>query len=446
MTALRESAGASIRWLRELLPEWRLIHASAMLFFGSAAARFLGFLFPVTAAHLLLPADFGLLAYALVIANIAAVLITNAPAGLARFVARHHGDRREQDAHFSNWLMIVAAMLAVSLVLVIPVALIAGLAGWMLVGIVANLVGLAVLYSYKETQRGLERFASMVVFGIAGNAIQLVAIVVLAALGWRSAALFLAVYGLSFMAPLLVMEPIAPIALSFVRETINWQRMVAIARFIRPAVLQTAFFTVWFGTDLILVERLLTSEAAGNYAAAKTLSYVAYMAPGALASPLISRVARLSERTLRKDLVRVLTLGLLVSVPVLATLMIIGRTITELVFGSKYPHAAEPLSVLALGMGLYGLYLILESTWLGLGRPQIDAVATAAAMVCTVVLGLILVPQTGLVGAAIAFTSGSALQLAVIGGFTVWALYLGETARIGHLKETEFGVHVSSKS
>ncbi len=406
-------------------------------------ARLLGFLFSVAAARLLVPAEFGLLAYALAIVNIASVLITNAPAGLARFVARHQSDRQEQCADFSNWLMVVAAILAVSLVLVIPLALLADLGGWMLAGILANLVGLAVFYTYREAQRGLERYGTMVVLSIAGNIIQLAAILALAAWGWRSPALFLTIYGLSFMAPLLFMQPVVPIALSFVREAVSWHRMIAVARFIRPAVLQTVFFSVWYWADLILVSRLLAPDAVGNYAASKTLVIVVFMPASAIASALVSRVARLSEQTLRKDLLRVIVLAIAVTAPVFFGLTILRGPITALVFGSKYPYVAQPLTVLALGMAFYGMYLILESTWLGLGRLHIDAVATGAGMVCAVTLGLILVPHAGLVGAAIAFSTASALQLLVITGFTVWALYLGPTARLGHLQEMEFDRHVS---
>jgi len=428
------------------VPEERLVRSSAIFFFGGGISRLLGFLFSVASARLLGPTKFGLLAYALAIVNVASVLITNAPAGLARFIARQHGDRRGQDAHFSNWVMVILAMLVVSLVLVIPIALIAGLNGWMLIGVMANLVGLAVFYTYREAQRGLERFGAMTVFYMAGNLIQLVAILVLAAWGWRSPALFLMVYGLSFGVPLLFMHPLRPMAVSFARESISRQRMIAVARYIRPAVLQTIFFAVWFGADLILVERLLGLKAAGNYAAAKTLAIVVSLPPNAIASVLVSRVARLSEPRLRKDLLRVMALALGITAPAFAALTILRDPIIAIVFGAKYPHAAEPLVALALGMGLYGIYLILESTWQGLGRPKVDAIATGAGMVCTVALGFILIAPAGLTGAAIAFAAGAAVQVAVIGGVTVWAMYLGAVPRLGHLAEREFLHGVSRDS
>jgi len=53
----------------------------------------------------------------------------------------------------------------------------------------------------------------------------------------------------------------------------------------------------------------------------------------------------------------------------------------------------------------------------------------------TVGLGLLLVPRVGLVGAAIAYTAGSAAQFAVIAGFTVWAIFAGARPRLGQARE-----------
>jgi O-antigen/teichoic acid export membrane protein len=405
-----------------LAPDGALLRSSTIVFAGTTAARLLGFLFSVAAARVLAPASYGQLAYALAIVTISSILIGNAPTGLSRFMARHAARDEKQSRFFSNWLVVVGLMLAVSLVLVPPLGAVAGLGGWMLVGLTANLVGIAILQTYRELQRGLQHFAAMVVFCVVANALQLAGILLAAALGWRSAALFLTIYGLSSVAALAVIVPIAPISLQFSRRALAARRIKAIFRFIRPLVVQTVLFAVWFGADLILVQRLLSPTAAGNYAAAKTMVTVLYLAPAAIASGVAPRVVRMSNGALRKYLTGALTLTAAATLPVLAVVAAWGVPLTHAIFGEKYPHAAEPLSWLGLGMALYGFYLILESAWVGLGRPLIDAIATGAAMLGTIVTGLLLIRPLGLSGAAIAFTTGSAMELAVIGFYTAWTL------------------------
>ena len=422
---------------QRVAPRRGLLRSSAILFFGGSAARLIGFLFSVAAARLLLPADYGLLAYGLAIVGFASILISSAPAGLASFVARYQGHPREQEMHFSNWLAVISLLMALSILLMVPIAVVARLSQPMLLAVIANLVGLAVLQTYKEAQRGLERFAAMVIFYFLANLAQLVAILILAGLGFRNPALFLAVYGLSSVAALGIVQPVAPLALRFVRNAVEWQRMIAVARYIQPLILQTVFFSIWFGADLILVQRLLTGNEAGNYAAAKSLANAVYLAPSAVSGAVMSRIARLPQLSLAGYLARVMVFATAATAPFLAVFVIFGKPLTGAIFGGRYSQVSTPLSLLALGMACYGVYLVLAGSWRGLGRPGIDAVATGAGTLCTVVAGLLLVPELRLVGAAIAFSSGSFAQLLVIGVYTMREVSTGRMARVKDIMKEE---------
>lgn len=405
-----------------LKPESGLVRSSAVVFVGFATARALGFLFSIAAARILVPLDFGRLTYALAIVTIASVFIAGAPNGLSRFLARNHEERTLQESYYSNWIALIVLIVIVSVIVVIPVSLLIGLNGWMLVGVLCNLLGLAVLETYREIQRGLDKYAAMMIMYVIANLAQLVGILVLGILGIRSAELFLIVYGLSGIAALAVMQPLAPIALTFVRHGLTSARMLEILRFVRPLLIESVFFAVWFGSDLIMVQHLLPGEATGNYAAAKAFVNVLLLAPTAIGIAVLPRIARLGERSVGRYIAAAMGFTAVVTLPLVAGAAWLGPPLVMMLFGSKYPDAATPLAMLAIGMGLYGFYSVLVSIWIGLGRPVIDPVATGLGMVCTVASGLVLIPQMGLAGAALAFTMGAAVRLAVIVGFTLWAL------------------------
>jgi O-antigen/teichoic acid export membrane protein len=103
--------------------------------------------------------------------------------------------------------------------------------------------------------------------------------------------------------------------------------------------------------------------------------------------------------------------------------------LTILLFGTKYPHVAEPLTMLVIGAALYGFFVVLEGMWIGLARTAIDSVASGGGMLATIVLGVALIPRAGLSGAAAAYAAGSAVQLIVIAAFTGWALLRGTAMR-----------------
>ena len=172
------------------------------------------------------------------------------------------------------------------------------------------------------------------------------------------------------------------------------------------------------------------------HAVAKELVLALMVPPAAISTVLAPRMARLGAHAIRTYLLYVVGLTAAILVPLGAAMAVLGTPLITLVFGSRYALAATVVPLLVLGMVCYGLYLVLATSWAwGLGRPQIDPAATAVAMVVTVTLGLMLVPGAGLLGAAFAYTAGAVSQLAVIGGFTVWAVFAGATPRLGPARE-----------
>jgi O-antigen/teichoic acid export membrane protein len=418
--------------LQRLRGQQGLVRSSAVVFAGNSTARLLGFLFAVAAARILGTQDFGRFAFGLTVASIAAILITNTPRGLSRFLARAHDDRQEQDNYFSNWLVVVAITLGVSVLLLAPISALTGIEGWMVVAVGANLLGVTVFETYREAQRGLRRFTAMVVFYLAANLIQLFAILLAGRLGWRSPSLFLTIYGLASLAALVVMQRASPIALSFRRDVLEWRLVRAIVRFVRPLVAQTIFYAIWFGADILLLGRLVGPFLTGNYAAAKTLVTVLALVPFAIGIVTGPEAAQLRQRGvegLRRFALLALGLTAVATAPIAAVLVWFKEPIILFLFGTRYPLASRPMTLLVVGMSLYGLSVVLENLWVGLGQPRVVAVASGLAMLLTVGLGLILVPQLADIGAAIAFAGGAGVQLTVIGLYTVWVLYSGSTIR-----------------
>jgi O-antigen/teichoic acid export membrane protein len=417
--AIPRSIEATIVQLRQLKPESGLLRSSAVVFAGFATARALGFLFSVAAARIMFPLDYGRLMYAIAVVTIASVFISSAPVGLSRFLSRNHLDRSVQDSYFTNWITLIGLIVMISAVFVTPIALLLGLQGWLLVGVLCNLLGIAALEGYREVQRGQNRFLAMMAVYVIANLIQLVAILILGYRGITSAAPFLIVYGLSSVAALAVMLPLVPVSLKFRVQDVASQRIREIFRFIRPLLLQSVFFAVWFSSDLVIVQHLMRPEATGNYAVAKAFVNVLLLVPTAIGAAVLPRVARLVEQSSGRFMVTALGLTATASIPLVAGAALLGPRLVVILFGAKYPDAAGPVPILALGMGLYGFCSVMGSIWVGLGRPGIDSVATGVAMTCTVGAALALVPHLGLEGAAIAFTAGAAARLLVIGTFTL---------------------------
>jgi O-antigen/teichoic acid export membrane protein/glycosyltransferase involved in cell wall biosynthesis len=422
------------RELGRLVPDAALLRSSMAVLLGFGLAKLFGFLFQVAAGRLLDPAGYGRLSYALAVGGVLSVLLTTAPLGLSRFLARHEGDREGRNRYYTNWLAVVAIILGFSAVITMAVAQPLGLGGWLLVGLLANLLGVAALETYREVQRGLGRYTLQSVFYVLANVLQLVAVLALALIGRRSPAVFLIVYGLSGVAALLALAPISRLDVAFRPSTLGWRQIRGIAAFARPVLLQAVFWNLWYSGDLILVQHLQSEASTGSYGAAKAIANGFMLIPSAIAFVLTPRVARLSEREVGHYLMRVLAFTAAVTLPLALALMVLARPLTASVFGGKYEAAAVPLMVLTVGMALYGVKSVLDSCWLGIGHPIVDTVTAGVAAAVTLSSGLWLIPRAGLVGAGLAFSAGALAQLLVAGAVTLWA-FGSETPRVRQLRD-----------
>ncbi len=414
-----------MRWrprLRRPRFERRLLTSSAIVLGGFSLARLLGFLFSVATAHILAPSGFGALVYGIAVVNLASVLISAAPNGLGRFLARAAGHEPAQSRRLSNWVVLVVVLVVASAAISLPAAAAAGLSAGMLAAVALNLVGIAALETYREAQRGLDAYWELVAYYVLANGLQLAAVLALGAAGVHSAATYLAVYGLSGIAPLPLLQSVRPLRVKLRWSAVTGARVVDTLRFIWPVLLQSVFYAVWLGFDVIVVQHRMGPAAAGNYGAAKTLVNVLILPGAAVSMAAGPRAAQLVGAALRKHVLGALGLALASTLPLVAALALLAQPVCAMIFGARYPLAPQPIPLLALGMLCYALYSVLSSTWIGLGRPRIDAVGSGTAMVVTVALALTTVPSLGLMGAAGAFTAGSAARLAVMTAFTTWAV------------------------
>lgn len=391
-----------------------LVRRSTLLFMSNVVVRLLGLGFSVIVARTLAPSGYGVVTYVLALANLSSILLFNAASGLARALARAHDDRAEQTAAFSNYVIVVAGLLLLSLLAGIPIGLVGGLQGWLLVGLLSNLLGNALYQIYIEVHRGRERFLAVAGYTLLANLIQLLTVGSMSLLGWRQPAAYVIVFGLSGIPALLIIERLVPAGLEFVRTAVERQRMREVIRFVFPLLLHTIFFMVWTGADVVFLKVFGGLSAVGEYGVAKTLANAMLLAPAAITVALLPRAARLESDDRGEYFRKLILLVGAAMVPPVAVLAIGGRLILHYVYGPNYEAAALPLLILAAGTGLYGIEMTLEESWIAMGHPRLAAGVTILAAAITVITAPLLVMHAGATGAAVAYSLGAVGQLAFL--------------------------------
>lgn len=395
--------------LKRLL-DWRFVKDSIIVGLGSTLSRVLGLLFSTVLAHFLIPDEFGYVRYAITLAGILTIVVSNSPVSITRFLAANPNDEKASDRYFTNGLVGFGIVLVATLLIAVPLLMLMHALDF---GTISCVIGLAGFYCYLAIVRGLNSAWKMSLTYVLNNVVLLVVLVaVFEFFNIRTTEAALVIYGLSNLAPL-ALELFRPINLRFHPRLISGRTLLELGRFAVPMVISSGAFAIWAGVDLIFVQNFSPHQS-GSYAAAKTLAQAFIFIPAAISMVLMPRVAALDRDKGKRYVFGGALVSLLVSLFGLALIYVDGPKIIAVIFGSRYSDAYFPLLVLSVGMCILSVYTIIEGFIIGRGRPKLTAEALLVAMTSTVVSGFWLVSWLGALGASMAFAVGASFGLAVM--------------------------------
>jgi PST family polysaccharide transporter len=191
--------------------------------------------------------------------------------------------------------------------------------------------------------------------------------------------------------------------MGFWSVNLNRARKIIVASW--PLLISTISATLYLRLDVVMLAELYNEAAAGLYGAATKISEAWYIIPMALAStlqPWIMEGKTHGEEVLRRRLRKIYGLMSASSVTIAIVVSLISAPLVSVIFGNAYQGAGIVLAVhvwaaVAVFLGVASSqYLIAEKLQI------IVMYRTTLGLLCNVVLNLVLIPDYGAVGAAIA--------------------------------------------
>jgi O-antigen/teichoic acid export membrane protein len=101
-------------------------------------------------------------------------------------------------------------------------------------------------------------------------------------------------------------------------------------------------------------------------------------------------------------------------------LALFGKLAIRIIFSNAFIDAYIPLLVLLPGVVLLGAGKVLVNDIAGRGYPHYNSITAGVSLIATIILDLILIPLTGVVGAAIASSVSYALAFFTSIGFYLY--------------------------
>jgi O-antigen/teichoic acid export membrane protein len=184
-------------------------------------------------------------------------------------------------------------------------------------------------------------------------------------------------------------------------STIDWKKIHGLLRFGSKSVGADILQFLSYRLDYWIVTNLLGAGAVGVYTLGVGLAQYLWLLPGAVSAVLFANVA--GDHAF--DFERAMRLGRVVLLFCALAAIALSAVINPLVYyiyGDAFIESAIVFSVLCFGVVPFCLSKIFASVLAGRGRIGTNLFAAGIGAVLTVILDFILIPDYGLIGAAVA--------------------------------------------
>lgn len=181
--------------------------------------------------------------------------------------------------------------------------------------------------------------------------------------------------------------------------------------------------------DLILIKALSSSDAieasrnAAYYSASAAIANLTYqmiISVTFVIFPLISHATFVSERARTRLYITNTVRYTLMMMALAATLFSANASeVLNVVYPQQYQAGTAALSILALGMLLFGLVTVMTTIISASGRPAVSLFVGCVTLATSAGLNAVLIPRYGLRGAAVS-TTAAMLVGALAGGAYLW--------------------------
>jgi O-antigen/teichoic acid export membrane protein len=161
-----------------------------------------------------------------------------------------------------------------------------------------------------------------------------------------------------------------------------------------------------YASSRVILGAYRSPAAVGQFEGPVRAHNLLYALGGALAVPVVPTASRYvatnDERRLRDLVVRGTRYTLALFVPLCVTLMALAEPILEVWLGARYDGGAAALTIIVSYWLLYGGLVVTPGFLVGAGRAREAALIMVAVAAANLVLALILTPELGLEGPALA--------------------------------------------
>lgn len=183
-----------------------------------------------------------------------------------------------------------------------------------------------------------------------------------------------------------------------------------------PFALAGIFVKIYSYIDVVMLSKMLGSQAVGWYGVAAKITFAFQFIPMAFAASLYPAMSNFfvhDKVRLQKIFEKGMLYLAMLALPIGAGLMSIANVFVSKVYGASYQPSVLPLQIMAASLIFSFLGFPIGSLLNGCHRQNVQTAAMGATMILNIIMNLILIPRIGIIGSAIAALAGNFLLMFV---------------------------------
>ncbi len=217
-------------------------------------------------------------------------------------------------------------------------------------------------------------------------------------------------YAARFVTGLLLMRKL------FFRASLSWdrKRLFWLFREAFPLGIRRILRKISFRVDTILLKLMRTSADAGIFHGAQRIVIVLQFLPRNITDalfPLFSRYFAKETNDEKTVVIRSFKVFLVFALPLSGGLFLLSDQVVTIVLGKKFLEAAKVLRLISFGWFAMFFSVFFNKVLVAANRQTLSTVAVGLTAATNVILGVILIPHYGYVGAGVAMLSGETVGM-----------------------------------
>ncbi len=245
----------------------------------------------------------------------------------------------------------------------------------------------SIIYIHRSILQGLLKFKTLSISYISEAVLKITLTVLFILWGW---AVFGAVVSLILSAVFVFLITRISLAPYLEGNRQKMPRVLPVAKYSFPVLLQGLALNSMYSTDLILVKHFLSSQEAGIYASLSVLGRIIFFGSTPILQVMFPFVAKkFSEgRSVKKIFFFSLILTLVISLTLIVFYYFLPQVFINILYGSEFLQGAPMLWLFGIFMALLSLSLLFIQFFLSIDKPKVVFIFVFAASMQAILLYL----------------------------------------------------------